>query len=788
MANIEINGQRIKARDGAMIIEAADDAGIYIPRFCYHRKLSIAANCRMCLVEVEKVAKPLPACATPVTDGMKIFTKSQKAIDAQKGVMEFLLINHPLDCPICDQGGECELQDLAMGYGKDVSKYAENKRVVKDKNLGSLIATDMTRCIHCTRCVRFGEEIAGIRELGATGRGEHTEIGTYVSHAVASELSGNVIDLCPVGALTSKPFRFSARAWEMIQRDSVAPHDCLGSNIHVHVRDNKVMRMVPRDNESINETWISDRDRFSYEALNGPERLQSPMIKIKDSWQTSDWETALNKVIEGLKGVITNRGPSQVGVLSSATATVEEMYLLQKLARSLDIYNIDHRLRQTDFSDQDISPHFPWLGQNIDDLDQNDSVLLVGSNIRFDQPIAANRLRKAAHHGASIFCINSADYEFYFPLAEKIITSPVTMAAELAAVTKAILAATNKAAPEGLDKVLAKITVADKHKSIADNLIQGKASTVLLGPQAINHAEFSTLRALANVISEQTNSKVGYLADSGNSCGAWVTGVLPHRGPGGEPAETVGLNAWQMFKQPLKAYVLLDVEPEVDSVEPKVADNALLDAEFVVALTPFLSESAKQYADVLLPIAPFTETAGTFINAVGTWQSFNGAVPSLGDSRPAWKILRVLGNFFQCDGFDYESIEDVRKEARQSAENVKADNSMTWRCPSTINTKASDLVRIAEMQMYAGDSIQRRAQALQQTPNAFEAAIRINEAQAKRLNLADGDRAVVSQNNNQVALPVVVDNTVADDCALIHAGLKESAALGALASITISRT
>ena len=792
MANIEINGKKIKARNGAMIIEAADEAGIFIPRFCYHRKLSIAANCRMCLVEVEKVAKPLPACATPVTDGMKIFTKSPKAIDAQKSVMEFLLINHPLDCPICDQGGECELQDIAMGYGNAFSEFGEQKRVVKDKNLGPLIATDMTRCIHCTRCVRFGEEIAGIRELGATGRGEHMEIGTYVSHTVSSELSGNVIDLCPVGALTSKPFRFSARAWEMVQRDSIAPHDCLGSNIHVHIANNKVMRIVPKDNEAINETWISDRDRFSYEALNSKDRLSRPKVKSGGTWKDSDWESALQATVNGLQSVFKNRGASQVGVLASPTATLEELYLIQKLARSLGIDSIDHRIRQMDFSDQDIAPSFPWLGQNIADLEQLNSVLLIGSNIRIDQPIAAHRLRKAAHNGATVMCINPVDYDFYFPVAEKLICSPVNMVVELAGVMKAIVTKTGQAEPDGLKSLLADVVVTNAHENIAEQLVKGDNSSVLLGPQAINHPDLSSLRALANSIAQMSNSRVGYLSEAGNSSGAWISGVLPHRGAGVEAIASVGLNALDMFKKPLKAYILFDLEPEVDSVDPHTALNALIDAEFVVVLSPFNSSRYQKYANVLLPIAPFTETAGTFVNAEGQWQSFTGVTVPFGESRPAWKVLRVLGNLFSCEGFDYVSSEEILTELRDKCTNIKADNAMPWRCPKRLtgsaNVPGNKAVRIAEMQPYAWDSLQRRAAALQSTPDAYEAAIRLNEKTAKRFGVADGDRATVSQNTAKVVLPVIVDNLVADDSVLIHAGLEETAGLSAdLVEIEIAR-
>jgi len=780
MVNIEIDGKKINARDGAMVIEAADDAGIYIPRFCYHKKLSIAANCRMCLIEVEKAAKPLPACATPVTDGMKIFTKSPKAIDAQKGVMEFLLINHPLDCPICDQGGECELQDIAMGYGSDVSKFAEKKRVVKDKDLGPLIATDMTRCIHCTRCVRFGTEIAGIRELGATGRGEHTEIGTYVTSNVTSEMSGNVIDLCPVGALTSKPFRFSARAWELVERDTVAPHDCIGSNLKVHVCNGReVIRVVPRENEAINETWISDRDRFSYEGLYSEDRLKSPMLKEDGEWREVNWETALHAVVAGINKVKADSGSDRVGALATPTSTLEELYLMQKVMRQIGVNNIDHRLRQLDFSDQHRAPVFPWLGQTIKDLESNDAVLLVGSNIRKDQPIAAHRLRKASVHGAKIMCLNAVDYDFYIPLAHKIITTPVDYAAQLAGIAKALLANTKKPAPSGFEKLSSKIKVTASHQAIADHLTQGTVATILLGPQAINHPESSTLSMLAQLIASLSESKLGYLPEAGNSAGAWMAGMLPHRCAGGKEAD-LGLNALEMLHKGLRAYVLLGVEPEIESAASIVASRALNDADFVVSMTSFSSEAMKQYADVMLPIAPFAETSGTFVNAEGQWQSVAGVVPPLGEARPAWKVLRVLGNLFECSGFDYITSEDVLAEVEQQTKDCRVNNTTEWHCPESITVKggADTLVRIAEVQMYAGDALQRRAHALQNTLDADFAAIRINKAGAAKLGLSNGLRAIVAQNGAEITLPVVIDDRISDNSILIHAGLNDSAALG----------
>ncbi|WP_455221697.1 NADH-quinone oxidoreductase subunit NuoG [Kaarinaea lacus] len=777
MVNIEIDGKKIEARDGAMVIEAADEAGIYIPRFCYHKKLSIAANCRMCLVEVEKAAKPLPACATPVTDGMKVFTKSVKAIDAQKGVMEFLLINHPLDCPICDQGGECELQDIAMGYGNDVSKFVEKKRVVKDKNLGPLIATDMTRCIHCTRCVRFGTEIAGIRELGATGRGEHMEIGTYITRNVTSEMSGNVIDLCPVGALTSKPFRFSARAWELVERDSVAPHDCIGSNLQVHVRSGKeVVRVVPRENEAINETWISDRDRFSYEALNCTERLKTPLIKVDAEWKETDWETALQATISGINRVIAESGAENFAALASPTSTLEELYLLQKLLRQLRIPNLDHRFRQNDFSFSGEDPVYPWLGQDIQDLEKNDAVLLVGSNIRKDQPIAAHRFRKACHNGMKLMHLNAVDYEFYMPVATKIVVSPHFFLKELAGIAGALLKITGKPAPTGFNKISSDVKITSAHQQIADSLQSKERTSILLGPQAMNHPQAASIRMLASLIASLSQSRFGYLPEAGNSVGAWISGFVPHRVPGGASAETSGLNANDILNKSLKGYLLLNVEPDIESASPARSKQSLTNADFVVALSYFGSENIKEYADIILPVAPFTETSGTFVNAEGIWQSFGGVVPPVGDARPAWKVLRVLGNLFGCEGFDYITSEDVLNELKEKAGSIIAENNIEWRCPDLTESKA-DIVRVAEWQMYAGDSLQRRAQALQSTFDADVAAIRINKRLAEKIGTADGAQALVTQNGSNVTLPVIIDDLVADNSVLIHAGLGESSGL-----------
>ncbi len=795
MANIEIDGVKIKAREGAMVIEAADDAGIYIPRFCYHKKLSIAANCRMCLVEVEKAGKPVPACATPVTDGMRVFTRSGRARAAQKSVMEFLLINHPLDCPICDQGGECELQDIAVGYGQDVSKYAEQKRVVPNKDFGPLIAGDMTRCIHCTRCVRFGDEIAGIRELGATGRGEHMEIGTYVQSSISSELSGNVIDLCPVGALTSKPYRFSARAWELTQRESIAPHDGVGSNIYVHLRKDRVMRVVPRENNSLNETWISDRDRFSYEGLNAADRITEPMVKLNGEWQSTDWDTALRHCVIAIQKNLEQYGIKEVGAIASPISTVEELYLLQKLMRTLGVNNIDHRLRQTDFANQNEMPFYPTLGQSLDELEHNDSILLVGSNIRCEQPIVTHRLRKAAMGGAKLAVVNSVDYEFYLPITHKLIVNPTKIVHALAGIVKALLAKDIKSTNSKLDALLEDVSLTDEHMAIANDLMaEGKSTSVIIGAQGINHPKFSVINALAASIAQMTGSRFGYLAEAGNSIGAWIAGAVPHRSLAGDVVNESGKNAAQMLRQGIKSYILLNTEPELDSAFPATALQSLQAADSVIAMSAFASESLKSYASVILPIAPFTETSGTFVNITGDWQSFSAVVPARSDSKPAWKVLRVLGNLLEVNGFDYTSSEEIRQEIEAKTKAIRAENatkqsSVQWSLPANLEPSAQkSIVRVTEVQMYSGDAIQRRAHSLQKTPDAGKVSIRINKTLADKLGLKQSDQAVVSVNENETILSVDLDDRVSENSLLLLAGLKESIPFEAtLDPITITK-
>ncbi len=786
MIEIEINGELIRARDGTMVIEAADEAGIAIPRFCYHKKLPVSANCRMCLVDVDKAVKPLPACSTPVTDGMKIFTNSPKAIMAQKGVMEFLLINHPLDCPICDQGGECQLQDVAMGYGRDVSRYQEKKRVIRDKDIGPLIATDMTRCIHCMRCVLFGQHIAGVMELGATGRGEHMEIGTFVESGINSEMSGNVIDLCPVGALTSKPYRYTARTWELSQHETIAPHDSIGSNIYLHVRDDRVMRVVARENEAINEVWISDRDRFSYQGINSDDRLHVPMLKKNGQWQEVDWKTALEATVQGLNRVIADHGARQVGTLMSPTATLEEMYLLQKVMRGLGCANIDHRLRQTDFSDQDQAPLFPSLGLSIEELEQIDVALLIGSNLRHEQPIAAHRLRKAAMRGACVMFINPVDYDPHFLVQEKIIVSPMDMVRALAGVAKALVqlgASASKLSPQGL---LSKVELNDIHLAMAKKLSNGEKAIVLLGNLAIYHPQRSLLTTLAQYIAEVTKASFGTLPEAANSVGGWIAGALPHRTAVGQPGIESGLDASTMLDNKLKAYVLMGLEPEFDCANPVKALKSLEASHFVVSLTSYRSAEIESYANVMLPIAAFSETSGTFVNAEGCWQSFSGAVSPQGEARPAWKILRVLGNMFNLPGFEYVSSEEVQDELRAtfttSADRAVFNHALAqmWEIsPDSIN-QAVGLVRIGDVPPYATDSLVRRADALQKTAAARVAAIYINTNLASNLELSDGDLAVVEQEGSRATLPVVIDGRVPDRCVLIPMGLPQTTMLGAM--------
>jgi NADH-quinone oxidoreductase subunit G len=700
MVEIELDGKKVDIVEGSMIMHAADKAGTYIPHFCYHKKLSIAANCRMCLVDVEKMPKPMPACATPVSQGMIVRTKSPKAIKAQQSVMEFLLINHPLDCPICDQGGECQLQDLAVGYGASSSRYEEEKRVVFHKDVGPLISMEeMSRCIHCTRCVRFGQEVAGVMELGMSHRGEHAEIETFIGQSIDSELSGNMIDICPVGALTSKPFRYSARTWELSRRKSVSPHDSTGTNLVVQVKNNKVMRVVPLENEAVNECWIADRDRFSYEALNGPERLLKPMIKHGGAWQEVEWQVALEYVANGLKQIKADHGAQKIGALVSPHSTLEELALAGKLVRGLGSENIDYRLRNAEFT-QDTQVR--WLGMPIAELTQLQRVLVVGSNLRKDHPLFAQRIRQAVRMGCQLSRIQAQAQDWAMPVALSMELAAGAWVQALADVATAIAAEKGVAAP-------AEGTASEAAVAIARSLIGGERKAVLLGNAAAHHAKASSLLALAHWIGAQTGASVGYLSEAANTVGAQVAGAVPGKG---------GLHAAQMLAGGLQAALLLNTEPEFDSAAGAAAVAALGAGAMVVTLSPFKANLA--FSDVLLPIAPFTETPGSFVSAEGRVQSFHAVVKPAGEARPAWKVLRVLANMLELPGFDFESARDVLASLGLAS----VDN-LAWVAADRLGNQTSAPIDLSPAEtapvvatIYQLDGIVRRAPSLQMTADA----------------------------------------------------------------------
>jgi NADH-quinone oxidoreductase subunit G len=711
LVNIEVDGVPLQAKKGEMIIRATDRSGVYVPRFCYHEKLTVAANCRMCLVDVEKAPKPLPACATPVAEGMKIFTKSPRAIGAQRAVMEFLLINHPLDCPICDQGGECELQDLAMGFGRDASRYNEGKRAVADENLGPLIATDMTRCIQCTRCVRFTEEVAGIQELGTVGRGEHMEIRTYIESTVNHELSGNVIDLCPVGALVSKPYRFSARAWEMGSVPLISPHDPVGSNLFGHVLRGRLMRVVPRENEAINEIWIADRDRFSYEGVYSGDRLLRPQVRRGSEWTESDWEPALMRAAEGLK----DRAP-ELGVLASPSASVEELYLAGRIARGLGSNNIDHRLRQRDFRDQASDPSFPALGMPLAAVDALKALLVVGCNLRREAPMLAHRVRKAAQRGAAVAMLNPARFPYQFPLRAYLTSAPADQAADLAAVLAAAAETTGKSVPEAFSAAVKGAQVTDAHRALAQALLSGEPRAIWLGALASRHPQFADLRALAAALAELCGASLGVIAEGSNAAGAYLAGAVPHREAGGRALSQPGRNVREMLARPLKAFVLFGgIEPTLDTLDPESA-RALAKAEFVVAVTPFASAEIRNIAHVLLPMGTFAESSGTYVNCEARWQSQAGAAAPVGEARPGWKVLRVLGNLLNLPNFEYQSSEDVLAELRRACAELKPEG---YQGRHAVRVAApgseSDGISVVDVPMYQTDALVRRAPSLQRT-------------------------------------------------------------------------
>lgn len=777
---ITINDQQIETKPGQMLIDVADANNITIPRFCYHKKLSVAANCRMCLVEVEKAPKPMPACATPIQDGMVVRTLSTKAVAAQKSTMEFLLINHPLDCPICDQGGECELQDVAMGFGGDVSRYTEQKRVVRDKNIGPLIATDMTRCIHCTRCVRFGEEIAGLPELGATGRGEFTEIGTYIEKSVSSELSGNVIDLCPVGALTAKPSRYTSRPWELMQHATIAAHDCVGSNIYVHTRNQKVMRVVPRDNESINETWISDRDRFSYTAVNSANRLTTPKIRQNGKLVDTDWETALNLAIEKLQAAANQQG--NLAALVSPQCTLEEQYLLQKLVRGLGSNHIDHRLNQVDFSIQQQAPVMPWLGRSIASLEQLNSALIVGANLRNEQPILNHRLRKAViRNAASVSSISALSGQYNYPLVEDLSGSAEQQLSDIASVLLAVCEAAKTDLPDSFSTLAEKVKAGDEHKAIAKSLVDGEQSAVIVGLQAIANPRLGLLMQMVEQIASLSKSTLCYLSESANSAGACLAGALPHRTAAGVVVDSAGQNTAEITAQAHKLLLLMGIDPDMD-ISNGIAAKAMAEQQdFIISIDSFNNDFISQHADLVLPLATYLESSGTFVNVEGLWQSFNGCVKAAGDSRQGWKILTALAQvLLPADDYQYADSTAVRDELKEQCRELQLDNFVSIKAVNNkLPTRPRGLQKVSEKAIYAVDAMVRNAAPLQSTVNMQQAdCIRMNATQAEKSGLVDAEQVHIKQGEGTAVLPLSIDESVPAGCAWVPTGMKSVANLG----------
>ncbi len=778
MLEIEIDGMQLEVPDGSTVMDAATKAGIYVPYFCYHKKLSIAANCRMCLVQVEKAPKPLPACATPVTNGMKVWTHSEQAVKAQKGVMEFLLINHPLDCPICDQGGECQLQDLAVGYGASGSRYQEEKRVVFEKNLGPLVGTFMTRCINCTRCVRFTQEIAGVMELGQAFRGEFVEIMPFIEKTVDSELSGNIIDLCPVGALTSKPFLFSARTWEMARRKSISPHDSLGSNLVVQTKHEVVKRVLPLENEEINECWLSDRDRFSYEGLNHESRLTRPMIKEGADWREADWQTALEHVATRLKALTSGSGDSQIGALAAPHSTLEELFLLQKLTRGLGSDNIDFRLRQRDFSADGDRAGAPWLGMPIAAIGDLNRLLIVGSFLRKDHPLLCQRVRQAAKRGLKVTTIHPTADDWLLPVSARLQPKPSGMVAALGEVVRAVAKRAGKSIVDELSSVVPE-EFSDEADVIAESLLSGEKQAIWLGNYAVQHPQAATLQRLAQEIASLTGASYGVIGEAANSVGGYLAGAVPSAN---------GKNAAEMLATPLKAYLLFNVEPSLDCAEGLKARASVEASEFTVSFSAFSSPELQSVSDVILPIAPFTETSGTFVNTEGRAQSFVAVARPSGETRPGWKVLRVLGNLLGLDGFDYNDSTEVRADIFAEGQPDAASLNNAISTSVFESPPASDgLERIADVPIYSTDSLVRRATSLQRTADARTPTLRLSEETLKAAGVDAGQSVVVRAGDAQIQLVAEIDDAVATGCVRIAAGHEATTALGGTTVVTLER-
>lgn len=775
MATIEIDGKTFEVENGKMIIEVADEAGIHIPRFCYHKKLSVAANCRMCLVEIENSKKTVPACATPISPGMKVFTQSEMALKSQKVVMEFLLINHPLDCPICDQGGECELQDVSMGFGADQSHFEESKRAVEDKSLGSLVATEMTRCIHCTRCVRFGEEIAGLREMGAPFRGEDVHIGTYVEKSLSSEIAGNIIDLCPVGALTSKPYRFTARSWELQQYPSIAPHDCLGSNVYLHVRRGKLMRVVPRENEQINETWLSDRDRFSYTGTEAENRLSHPMIKQKGKWKVVDWSAALNYATSQLGEHLAHHGAKSAGALAHPSSTTEEFYLLQKWMRALKVSNMDFRLKQKDFSLDQSEAGCIRNSLTYSEIEHQQHIFLCGTQIQREVPLAAAKIRKAYLNGAKISALNVSQYELPFEVEESIEDEPLAFEHHLLSMLAAC-STKEMELPESIKEFIKQVDVQKEHQSIIKRL-SSEDSVIITGAVFENHPRYGFMKKIIELISQHTGAKWIHLTLGANANGAWAAGFVPHLGPKAQKIKKAGLNAKAMLDKKLKVYILNGIDPAYDFDDNQLAMEAFKKAEFVVALSAFKTPELLEAADVLLPVASFAETSGTFINVDAVWQSFEGCATPYEQARPAWKILRVLANLSHCEGFEYSSSTEVLDELRALPFGDEIQESMSeYVYPKDLSEYGNHLTMVNSTSLYGVDMLARASQALQNSGSADRNVVRLHPSTAKKFNL--GAEATITHEHNQLTLPVEIDERLHPNVVFLSGVCSSVAGLG----------
>ena len=749
MVEIEINGKKIKVDPDSMIIEAADQQGTYIPRFCYHKKLSIAANCRMCLVEIENGRKPVPACATLVAEGMKVWTQSEQAIQAQQAVMSFLLVNHPLDCPICDQAGQCELQDLSMGYGRDVSLFDQAKRSVHSASIGPLVETQMTRCIHCTRCVRFGKEIAGVQELGVTHRGEKAQISTYVAHLMSSELSANVIDICPVGALTAKPSRYTERPWEVYEHPSIAAHDAVGSHIYLHTQElssgeRVIKSVVPRGCTSINETWISDRDRFSYLGLKHSERLQTPKIKGPKGWRSVGWDEALQHVIARLK----HHDPEQIAALSSANISTEAAYMMQKCVRGLGSPHLDFRMDQQDFSDQNDAP-LNQLPLDFEAVENCDLIVLVGCYLRHELPMLNHRVCKAVANGAKVWVIGPMAWPFNYPIAKMIKTHDIAHALE------------------NMDQNI---------------LQQAKQALFLTGQYLQSHHEGAYLRTRLRAIAHGCNALVGILSQGANAQGLSLAGLLPHRMPAGQLAKTPGKHARALLQDdPVSMYLLVDVEPELDSAYPAAAMHTLHEAQDVVCMTVFETQAMRDYADVMLPMASFSERAATYINCCGQWQSFSGVIKPPGEAKPLWKIWRVIAQLYGLKGFEYPTVHPIKEALQLQCAKMPWEFSCQG---GPIERKQpqhepqGNVQRVSYKPMHRADPLVRRSLPLQEQNNRFSSAVTLNPKTALRLALQDATWVCAEQGGVSLQLPLIIDAAAADDVAIVALGVPKTAGWG----------